>query len=115
MWPAVSKRLDSTVLSAVAETWHRVWGDGKFVAHEDFWNYIFSEKIPISLTTPFFTLFVLSRASDNTASQNIRCMGRPPPQIFGGTVPPRLLPPLLKLSIMVTPKSPYWLPWRCQR
>src|SRR6218665_2967527 len=40
---------------------------------------------------PFFTLFVLSRTSDNTASQNIggdQCMGRPPPQIWKGTVPP---------------------------
>src|SRR6218665_482244 len=39
---------------------------------------------------PFFTLFILSRTSDNTASQNIggdQCMGRPPPQIFGGPSP----------------------------
>src|SRR6218665_3636839 len=43
-----------------------------------------------SLTTPFFTLFVLSRASDNTTSQNIGgdgCMGHPPPQILGGQSP----------------------------
>src|SRR6218665_2143993 len=35
----------------------------------------------------FFTLFVLSRASDNITSQNIGgdgCMGRPPPQILAG-------------------------------
>src|SRR6218665_1482896 len=42
--------------------------------------------------TPFFTLFVLSIASDNTTSQNIvedQCMGRPPPHIFfGGDRPP---------------------------
>src|SRR6218665_216824 len=40
--------------------------------------------------TQFFTLFMLSRTSDNTTSQNIggdQCMGGPPPQIFGGTVP----------------------------
>src|SRR6218665_57364 len=42
---------------------------------------------------PFFTLFILSRTSDNTASQNIgggdQCMGRPPTSNFGGgTVPP---------------------------
>ena len=40
--------------------------------------------------TPFFTRFILSGASDNTTSQNIgedQCMGRPPPQILGGTVP----------------------------
>src|SRR6218665_883745 len=48
-----------------------------------------------SFMTPFFTLFVLSRASDNTSSQNIGgygCMGRPPPQIFWGTVTP--VPPM---------------------
>src|SRR6218665_2694080 len=47
---------------------------------------------------PFFTLFILSRASDITTSLNIggtnACMGRPPPQILGGTVPP------------VSPRSP---------
>src|SRR6218665_3598970 len=40
--------------------------------------------------TMFFTLFILSRASDNTISLNIRgdqSMGRPPPQIFGGPSP----------------------------
>ena len=45
--------------------------------------------------TPFFTRFILSRASDNTSSQNIGgygCMGRPPPQIFWGTVTP--VPPM---------------------
>src|SRR6218665_1638501 len=39
----------------------------------------------------FFTLFILSRTSDNTASQNIggtNAWGVPPPQIFGGTVRP---------------------------
>src|SRR6218665_280608 len=49
--------------------------------------------------TTFFTLFILSRTSDNTASQNIggdQCMNRPPPpQILGGPsspVPPRSQP-----------------------
>src|SRR6218665_3159152 len=40
--------------------------------------------------TPFFTLFILSRASDNTTSPNIfgdGCMGRPPPQILGERPP----------------------------
>src|SRR6218665_3212386 len=40
--------------------------------------------------TPFFTLFILSRASDNTTPLNIegdQCMGRPPPQILGGPSP----------------------------
>src|SRR6218665_2777145 len=39
----------------------------------------------------FFTLFILSRASNNTTSLNIggnQCMGRPPTSNFGGTVPP---------------------------
>ena len=42
-----------------------------------------------SLTTPFFTLFVLSRASDNTTSQNIggRMHGPSPHLKFWGTVP----------------------------
>src|SRR6218665_3057151 len=50
---------------------------------------------------PFFTLFILSRTSDNTTSQNIggrtNAWAVPPPQIFGGTVPsvPPRSPPLL--------------------
>ena len=48
--------------------------------------------------TPFFTLFILSRASDNTASQNIGrdgCVGRPPTSNFGGPSPsPPRSPPL---------------------
>src|SRR6218665_839468 len=46
---------------------------------------LFQKIIPFDDT--FFTLLVLSRASDNTTSQNIGrdgCMDRPPPQIFGG-------------------------------
>jgi len=42
------------------------------------------------LMTPFLTQFVLSHASDNTTSQKYwgdRCMGPPPPQIFGGRPP----------------------------
>src|SRR6218665_3737449 len=41
--------------------------------------------------TPFYTLFILSRASDNTTTQNIGgdgCMGRSPTSNFGGTAPP---------------------------
>ena len=44
-----------------------------------------------SFMTPFFTLFVLSRASDYTTSQNIGgtdAWAVPPPQSFFGTVPP---------------------------
>jgi len=40
--------------------------------------------------TPFFTLFLLSRASNNTTSQNIggrMHMGRPPHKILGGVSP----------------------------
>src|SRR6218665_1623131 len=50
--------------------------------------------------SPFFTLFILSRTSDNTASQNIggdQCMGRPPTSnFFGGPSPqsPPRSPPL---------------------
>src|SRR6218665_2452922 len=46
--------------------------------------------------TQFFTLFMLSHTSDNTTSQNMggtNARAAPPPQIFGGTVPPRS-PPL---------------------
>src|SRR6218665_2477310 len=46
--------------------------------------------------TPFSTLFILSRTSDNTTSQNIggdQCMGRLPHLKFWGTIPPRS-PPL---------------------
>src|SRR6218665_94676 len=41
--------------------------------------------------THFFTLFILSRASDNTTPLNIegdQCMGRPPTSNFGGDRPP---------------------------
>ena len=40
--------------------------------------------------TQFFTLFMLSRTSDNTTSQNIggdQCMAGPPPHILGGPSP----------------------------
>src|SRR6218665_2910917 len=43
-----------------------------------------------SLMTPFFTLFVLSRASDKHYFSKYwgdGCMGRPPIQIFEGTFP----------------------------
>src|SRR6218665_45912 len=47
---------------------------------------LFQKRIPSE--DHFFTLFVLSHASDNTTSLNIggpnACMGRPPPQIFLG-------------------------------
>src|SRR6218665_4183737 len=45
--------------------------------------------------TQFFTLFMLSRTSDNTTSQNIgwdQCMGGPPTSNFWGARPPS--PPL---------------------
>src|SRR6218665_2356768 len=50
--------------------------------------------------TQFFTLFMLSRTSDNTNSQNIggtNAWAVPPPHILGGTVPPvpPRSPPLL--------------------
>src|SRR6218665_1343876 len=56
--------------------------------------------------TQFFTLFMLSRTSDNTTSQNIggdQCMGGPPTSIWGGGRPPPSPPrspplPVSKLS-----------------
>src|SRR6218665_1109513 len=42
--------------------------------------------------TQFFTLFMLSRTSDNTTSQNIggdQCTGGPPTSNFGGDRPPQ--------------------------
>src|SRR6218665_4005978 len=51
-----------------------------------------------SLIRPVFTLFVLSRASDNTTSLNIggtNAWAVPPPQILGGPSPsPPRSPPL---------------------
>src|SRR6218665_437453 len=47
-----------------------------------------------SFLTPFFTLFLLSRASDNTILLKIlggRMHGPSPTSNFGGTVPPVLL------------------------
>src|SRR6218665_3327532 len=47
--------------------------------------------------TPFFTLFILSRASDNTTSQNIGgtdAWAVPPPQIWGPSPSPSSSPPL---------------------
>src|SRR6218665_2652182 len=43
----------------------------------------------------FFTLFMLSRTSDNTTPQNIggdQCMGGPPTSNFGGDRPPQSPP-----------------------
>ena len=54
--------------------------------------------------TPFFTLFILSRTSDNTTSQNIggtNAWAVPPPQTLGGTVPPRFPPLRLPLSVLI--------------
>jgi len=64
-----------------------------------------------SFMTPFFTLFVLLRASDNTTSQNIEgdgCMGRSPTSNFGGPSPqsplglrPCFWMPLLTASLIL--------------
>jgi len=58
---------------------------------------LFQKRVPFM--TPFFTLFVLSRASDNTTSQNIEgtdAWAVPHLTFLGGTVPPVLprSPPL---------------------
>src|SRR6218665_2778503 len=53
--------------------------------------------------THFFTRFILSRASDNTTSQNIggdQCMGRPPTSNFGGDRPPQSPPRSPPLSLV---------------
>src|SRR6218665_3935859 len=50
----------------------------------------------LTIKTPFSTLLILSRTSDNTTTQKIgedQCMGRLPPLKFWGTIPPRS-PPL---------------------
>jgi len=50
--------------------------------------------------TQFFTLFMLSRTSDNTTSQNIgggdQCMGGPPTSSFGGGPSPQVSAPAYK-------------------
>src|SRR6218665_3618493 len=52
--------------------------------------------------TPFFTLFIFSRTSDNTTSQNIggtNAWAVPPPQTLGGPSPsPLKFPPLFILQ-----------------
>src|SRR6218665_1606428 len=67
-------------------------------------TYYISEKN--SFIRPFFTLFILSRASDNTTSLNIggtNAWAVPPPQIFGGTVLPG--PPGLRPCIPPSPSQ----------
>ena len=69
-----------------------------------------------SLIAPFFTLFVLSRASNNTTSLNIggnQYMGRPPPQIFGEDRPPSSprSPPLVGPSSEQTRDCLMWHNW----
>src|SRR6218665_820084 len=61
-----------------------------------------------SFMTPFFTLFVLSRESENTTSQNIGgtdAWAVPPPQILGGDRPPSppRSPPLLPTTLRQLP------------
>jgi len=74
--------------------------------------YLYHVKCPI-LPFPhkkntFFTLLILSRASDNTTSQNIGggdgCMGVPTTSNFGGTVPPRS-PPLSTALVRIHPSQ----------
>src|SRR6218665_600564 len=103
---------------AWAETWRRIWGTKKFFAAQfqekcpfsgskflmtvlrifPFFSHIFRMFTMLNVVydhfltrkPPLFTLFILSRTSDNTASQNIggdQCMGRPPTSNFGGPSP----------------------------
>src|SRR6218665_797578 len=102
-----------------AETWRRIWGDQKIFSRPNFrknfhfqgknfdlvlrifpfFSHIFHMFTMLNVVyyhfltrkTQFFTLFMLSRTSDNTTSQNIggtNAWAVPPPQILGGTVPP---------------------------
>src|SRR6218665_763273 len=62
----------------------------------------------------FFTLFMLSRTSYNTTSQNIggdQCMGCPPTSNFGGTVPqsPLGLRPCARVMPSQYPHASDWL------
>ena len=82
----------------VAETWRRVLGGRKMFSRTKI--HYFRKEF---LDDTFFTLFVISSASDNTTSQNIggRMHGRPPPLFFGGTVPspPRSSSLVLSVSL----------------
>src|SRR6218665_2353791 len=88
---------------AVAETWHLVWGDEKLLAHLIFliftvlnlvYDHFFKRKTTFSennfLMTLFFTLFILSRTSDNTTSKHIGGTEawESPTSNFWGTVSP---------------------------
>src|SRR6218665_770565 len=63
----------------------------------------------------FFTLFILSRTSDNTISQNIggdQCMGCPPTSNFGGDRPPQSplgLRPWVNGPVICSHSYPYGL------
>src|SRR6218665_3031959 len=64
--------------------------------------------------TQFFTLFMLSRTSDNTTSQNIggtNAWAVHLPQILGGTVPPAhpRSPPLTRPTRSIRPISESWI------
>src|SRR6218665_2301851 len=64
--------------------------------------------------TQFFTLFMLSRTSDNTTSQNIggtNAWAVHLPQILGGTVPPShpRSPPLTRPTRSIGPISESWI------
>ena len=157
----------------VAETWRRVWGDGKFFSRtkisewrfyrknvhfhcQNFWwlflvidqvfrifpfvsqifrifyyvkcpiwpfphknNHLFQKRIP--LWHLFFTLFILSRASDNTTSQNIggRDAWAVPHLKFWGTVapsPPRSPPLVYAVYKIINPYSliaSFWSQFWC--
>ena len=88
MWRMDKDRRANQVLhwvpEAWAETWRRIWGDQKML------NIVYDHFL--TRKPPFFTLFIPSRTSDNTTSQNIggtNAWAVPPPQIFfGGDRPP---------------------------
>src|SRR6218665_617484 len=104
-----------------AETWRRIWGGPKIFSRPSTsffrfslsFPYVYYVKCRISpfphkKNTQFFTLFMLSRTSNNTASQNIggtNAWAVPPTSNFGGTVPPS--PPQVS-----APASPANIQWR---
>ena len=77
-------------IQAVAETWRRVWGDGKFF-RRTYLSYVICHirTFPHKKNT-FFTLFILSRVSDKhyfSKYWGTNAWAVPPLQILGGPSP----------------------------
>src|SRR6218665_3375271 len=79
-----------------------------FAASNVVYDPFFTRKTLISednsLMTPFFTLFMLSHASDKHYFSKYwgdGCMGRPPPQILGGPYPSPLRFPPVSIAMII--------------